>query len=94
MSVSVSVCVCSCVRACVLVCMRVYMCAWNKLEVYTTLAYQHLSSFRTIPVLYTSTRTHASSNHLRTAKPTGLKVDIALNPSLNETASYNEVMSL
>ena len=44
----------------------VCVCGWNELEVCTTMAYPHISSLCTMPVLYTSTHTHASSNHLRT----------------------------
>ena len=51
--ISMCVCVCACVR--------------NELVVFMTLAYPHVSSFHTMPVLYTSTHTHASSNHLGTA---------------------------
>ena len=67
-------CVRVCVRACVRVCVCECVCVWNELEVCTKLAYPHISSFRTTPVLYTST--HASSNPLRTANRRGLKVDI------------------
>ena len=54
-------------KLCVCVCVCVCVCGRNELEVCTTLAYLRIGSFRTMPVLYTSTRTHASSNHLRTA---------------------------
>ena len=68
-------CVCVCVCACVgvFVCVRIHMRAhaWNKLEVCTTLAYPHINLFHTMPVLYTSTRMHTSSNHLRTANRQG-----------------------
>ena len=55
-------------------CMRV--CVRNVLEVCTTLAYPHISSFCTMPVLYTSTHTHPQTiwGHLM-----GLKMDIAPN---------------
>ena len=59
--VCVRACVCACVYACV--CMRVCMRGQNELEVCTMLAYPHISSLHTMPVLYRSTRTHASSNH-------------------------------
>ena len=55
----ISVCVCVCV------------CGWDEPDVYTTLAYSHISLFRTMPVLYTSTRTHPFSNHLRIANRRG-----------------------
>ena len=64
------VCVCVFVVCCVCVCVCgvcVCVCVRNELEICTTLAFQHISSFRTMSALYTSTRTHASSNHLRTA---------------------------
>ena len=51
-----------CVRACV--------CGRNELEVCTTLAYPHISSFRTMPVLYTSTRT---LKPFQDSEPTGAK---------------------
>ena len=62
-------------KICVCVCARARACVWgrNELEVCSTLAYPHKSSFRTVPVLYTNT-------HTRILKPfqdielTGLKV--------------------
>ena len=80
MCVCVCLCVCVCARArafvCVCVCACACVCGRNELEVCTTLAYPHISSFRTMPVLYTST-------HLlklfEDSEPTGLKVDIALD---------------
>ena len=50
------------------------------------LKYPHISSFRNMPMLYTSTRTHASSNHLRTATRRGQKWTgpiFLLSPSLS-----------
>ena len=52
-------------------------------EVCSTLTYPHIRSFRTMPVLYTRTHTHASSNHLEDSEPTGLKVDIAMTADAN-----------
>ena len=43
----------------------VCVCGQNELEVCTMLAYPDISSVCTMPVLYTSIHTHASSNHLR-----------------------------
>ena len=40
-------------RECVCVCVCVCVCGRNELEVCTTLAYPHISSFCTMPVLYT-----------------------------------------
>ena len=60
-------------RMCVCACACVRVCGWNELNVYTTLAYPCISSFRTI-------HKHV---HTRILKPfedsklTGLKVDIA-----------------
>ena len=71
MRMCVCVCVCVRVRACVRACVCVCVCGRNELEVCSTLAYPPISSFRTMPVLYTRTRTHASSNHLRTANRRG-----------------------
>ena len=68
-----NVCLCVCMRACVRACMCVHacvhVCGWNELEVCTTLANAHISSFRTMPVYYSvrSTPAHATSNHLRIA---------------------------
>ena len=56
-------------------CVCVCVCEWNELEVCSTLAYLHIGSFRMMAMLYTSTRTHTSSNHLRTAN-WRLKVDL------------------
>ena len=53
------------------------MCGWNELEVCTTMHYPHISSFRAMPLLYTSTRTHSSSNCLRTVNQQGLEVETA-----------------
>ena len=67
---------CECMCVCVCVCVRV--CGRNELNVYTTLAYPRISSFRTI-------YKHA---HTRILKPfedselTGLKVDIAASSVL------------
>ena len=47
-------------RMCVLVLVCVLVCVWTEWTSCTTLAYPHISSFRAVPVLYTSTRTHAS----------------------------------
>ena len=55
----------ACVRGCVCVCVR------DELEVCATLAYPHISSFRTMPVLYTSTRI---LKPFEDSEPTGLKV--------------------
>ena len=61
------VCVCVCMSVCVCVCGR------NELEVCTTLAYPHISSFRTMPhKLHTHTL-----KPFEDSEPTGLKVDIA-----------------
>ena len=75
MCMCVCVCVCVCVGVCVCACMRacVRVCGQNELEVCSTLAYPHIGSFRAMPVLYTSTCTHAFSNHLRTANQWGKK---------------------
>ena len=62
------VCVCVSVRACVCV------CGWNELELCTTLAYPHISSFCAMPVLYTSTHI---LKPFEDSELTGLKVDIA-----------------
>ena len=67
---------CVCARARARVCVYVCVCARarNELEVRTTLAVPHLSSFCTMPVLYT--RTHAFKDSERT----GLKVDVSIKP--------------
>ena len=49
--------------------MSVCVCGRNELEVCTTLAYPHISSFHT--------HTHTSPNHFKDSEPLGLKVDIA-----------------
>ena len=55
--------------------MCVCVCGLNELEVCTTLAYPHVSSFRTMPALYASTRI---LKPFEDSEPTGgLKVDIA-----------------
>ena len=59
------------------VCVCVCVCVWNKLEVCTTLAYPHISSFRTMPVLHTSTRHTRVLKPFEDSEPTGLKADIA-----------------
>ena len=51
------------------------MCGWNEIEVCTTLAYPHISSFRTMPVLYTSTPT-CIHKPFENSELTGLKADI------------------
>ena len=67
----VHACVCVCDSVCVCVC--VCVCGWNQLNVYTTLAYPHISSFSAIH----------KHTHTRILKPfedceqTGLKVNIA-----------------
>ena len=69
-----------CVSVCVCMCVSVCMCGWNKLEVCTTLAYPHISSFRTVPV-YAHKHTHTNTCILKPfedSEPTGLKVDIAI----------------
>ena len=58
-------CVCVCVHACV--------CGRNELEVCTTLAYPHISSFRTI---HKHMHTHILKP-FEDSEPMGLKVDIA-----------------
>ena len=59
-------------------CVCVCVCGWNELEVCTTLALPHINSFRTMPVLYTSPRTHTHIlKPFEDSEPTGLKVDIA-----------------
>ena len=45
------VCVCVCEGVCVCVCVCVHVLAQNELEMCTTLAYPHISSFSTMPVL-------------------------------------------
>ena len=52
-------------------CVCVCVCGRNELDVCTTLAYSHISLFRTMSVLYTSTRPHPFSNHLRIANQRG-----------------------
>ena len=59
-----------CTHACMCVCGR------NELEVCTTLAYPHISSFRTMPVLHTSTHI---LKPFEDSELMGLKVDIAVN---------------
>ena len=77
----VRVCVCVCMCVCVCVCGRV--CGRNELNVYTTLTYHRISSFRAI-------HKHA---HTRFLKPfedselTGLKVDIAASSNHLRTAN-------
>ena len=60
--------------------MRMCVCGRNELEVCSTLAYPHISSFCAMPVLYTSTHTHThpQSKKFEGSGTTGLKVDIAL----------------
>ena len=62
---------CVCVRERESVC----ECGWNELEVCTMLAYPHISSFCTMPMLYTSTRI---LKPFEDSELMGLKVDIAL----------------
>ena len=63
------VCVCVSVRACM------HVCVQNELEIGTILAYQHISSFRTMPV----PQAHARIlKPFEDGKPTEIKVDIAL----------------
>ena len=45
-------------RMCVCVCVSVSVWRQNELEVCNTLAYPHISSFRTMPVSYTHLRAH------------------------------------
>ena len=75
--VRVCVCVCACMHACVRAgvraCVRACVCERNELQVYTKLAYPHISPFRAMPVPYTSTRT---LKPFEDSDPTGLKVDI------------------
>ena len=86
-------CLCQCVHACV----RVFVCACVCMEWTWSIHYVGISTSHFI--LYYASAIHKHT-HTRILKPfedseqTGLKVDIALNPSLNETARYNEVMSL
>ena len=54
--------------------MCVCVCGRNELEVCITLAYPHISSFRTMPVLYTSTHI---LKPFEDRELTGLTVDIA-----------------
>ena len=63
------VCVCVCMRACVCV----YVYGMNLKYALCWHIHIIMSSFRTVPVLYTSTRTHASSNHSRTPNRRGSK---------------------
>ena len=65
-------CVCVCVCLCVCVCAR----GQNELEVCTTLAYPHISSFPTMPV-YNHAHIHIPFEDSE-ATSTGLKVDIAM----------------
>ena len=51
------------------------VCVRNELQVCTTLAYPHITSFHTMPVLYTSTRI---LRPFEDSEPMGLKVDIAV----------------
>ena len=72
------------------VCVCVYVCGQNEVEVCTTLAYPRISSFHTEPVLYTSTCTHASSNHLRIVNRRGKKCilpKILSSPFFQESSS-------
>ena len=76
----VCVCVCACVRACVCVCVCVCarVCGRNELNVYTTLTYPRISSFRAI-------HKHAHTHILKpfeASQLTGLKVDIAASSVL------------
>ena len=80
--VRVRVRVCACVRACVrarvCVCVCVCVCGRNELNVYTTLAYPRISSFR-------STQARAHKHILKPfedSELTGLKVDIAASSVL------------
>ena len=71
----------------------VCVCGRNELEVCSTLAYPHISSFCAMPVLYTSTCAHAS---LEDSEPTGLKVDIAklLPIDINDSLRYGVLRHL
>ena len=68
--VCVSVCVCVYVCVCARAHAHTHACTWNELQVCTTLAFTN-QLFRTMPVLYTSTHMHMSSNHLGTANQQG-----------------------
>ena len=57
------VCVCACVRVCV----------QKELEVFIVLAYLHIGSFRTMPVLYTSTNTHKHPQTISGQRTNGAK---------------------
>ena len=59
-------------RMCVCVCVR----GRNDLEVCSTLAYPHISSFRTMPVLHRNKHTRILKA-FEDSEPTGLKADIA-----------------
>ena len=77
---------------CVCVCVCVCVCGRNELEVCTTLAYPHISSFRTILVF---THKHTRSRILKPfedSEPTGLKVDIA-RTSLCYAAQRGDVIA-
>ena len=74
LSLSLYVCVCVSVYVYVCVCVRVHV--RNKLEVCSTLAYPHISSFHAMPV-YTHRHTHPQT--VEHSETTGLNVDIAKN---------------
>ena len=76
---------------CVCVCVCVCVCGRNEHEVCSTLVYLHISSFRTMPVLYTNAHAHTHpQNHLRTASRGGLTVDIATFPSTQNKHFHNK----
>ena len=76
------------IRMCVYVCVCVCVCGRNELQVCTMLAYPHISSFRTMSVRYTSTRTDTSSNHLRITNLRGKKWIL---PYVLALSSYREI---
>ena len=68
------------------------MCGRNEVEVCTTLAYPYISSFRTIPVLYADTRTHAPPNHPRTAYGRGQKWTLPVYACLRACVRVSEML--
>ena len=84
-SVTVCVCVCVCDSVCVPkhMCVCVCVCGRNELNVYTTMAYPCISSFRAI---HKHTHTHILKPY-EDSEPTGLKVDTA--EQINEWSCGN-----
>ena len=73
------------------VCVCVCVCVWNELEVCATLAYPHISSFCTMPVLYTSTRI---LKPLEDSEQTGLKVKHAACPVIEAAVRVSNLANI